>query len=172
MVEVPIHFGLREQGESKLSLKQQFKYLEHLSRLYDFTFPRLSPAIKFLIVVMAAWIVGAAVFVTVGRLIEHLPLSIGISYAGAIVTAAVFHQRYVRTQRVWLVRPTAWRDFLISAVVELTVAMIVAYYVQTRVIEANFFEQFVIPFFCATVVRYILRKEFQLDIRGLRFIPR
>jgi dolichol-phosphate mannosyltransferase len=38
--EVPIHFGNRAQGESKLSLKQQVRYLRHLARLYHFTFPR------------------------------------------------------------------------------------------------------------------------------------
>ena len=38
--EVPIHFARARPAQSKLTLKQQFKYLEHLSRLYDFTFPR------------------------------------------------------------------------------------------------------------------------------------
>jgi dolichol-phosphate mannosyltransferase len=33
--EIPIHFALRQRGQSKLTLTQQFKYLEHLSRLYD-----------------------------------------------------------------------------------------------------------------------------------------
>src|SRR6266568_9624143 len=34
--EVPIHFGARTRGESKLSVKEQYRYLAHLSRLYDF----------------------------------------------------------------------------------------------------------------------------------------
>src|SRR4051794_18396687 len=34
IAEVPIHFAERTGGESKLTVKQQFKYLEHLSRLY------------------------------------------------------------------------------------------------------------------------------------------
>ena len=37
--EVPIQFAARTRGQSKLTLAQQFKYLEHLSRLYDFFFP-------------------------------------------------------------------------------------------------------------------------------------
>lgn len=40
--EVPIHFGLRAAGTSKLSCRQQFRYLRHLARLYDHRFPRLS----------------------------------------------------------------------------------------------------------------------------------
>ncbi|HQY88420.1 MAG TPA: polyprenol monophosphomannose synthase [Tepidisphaeraceae bacterium] len=172
VVEIPIHFGLREQGQSKLSLKQQFKYLEHLSRLYDFTFPRLAPATKFLVVVAMAWFVGAGTFSLARKTFTELPIAIGISYAFTIITAAIFHSRYVRTQRAWLIRPTAWRDFLISGLIELMVAMLVALFIQWRITAPTVVEQFVIPFFCATVVRYILRKEFQLDIRGLRFIPK
>ena len=41
-VEVPIHFGTRRAGESKLSFKQQIAYLRHLGRLYGFKFPRAS----------------------------------------------------------------------------------------------------------------------------------
>ena len=44
--EVPIHFAQRHAGQSKLTVKEQFRYLEHLSRLYDYTFPRASPIVK------------------------------------------------------------------------------------------------------------------------------
>ncbi|HEX4125903.1 MAG TPA: polyprenol monophosphomannose synthase, partial [Tepidisphaeraceae bacterium] len=50
VAEIPIHFALRQHGQSKLTLAQQVKYLEHLSRLYDYTFPRAVPLAKFLIV--------------------------------------------------------------------------------------------------------------------------
>jgi dolichol-phosphate mannosyltransferase len=36
--EVPIHFSNREHGESKLTLRQQLLYLQHLARLYRFRF--------------------------------------------------------------------------------------------------------------------------------------
>ncbi|MBL8874632.1 MAG: polyprenol monophosphomannose synthase [Phycisphaerae bacterium] len=34
--EVPIHFADRKRGESKLSLKEQIRYIRHLARLYRF----------------------------------------------------------------------------------------------------------------------------------------
>lgn len=40
VVEVPIHFADRVAGESKLSLRQQLRYLRHLARLYAFRYPR------------------------------------------------------------------------------------------------------------------------------------
>lgn len=172
VTEVPIHFGVRAAGESKLTLKQQFKYLEHLSRLYDFCFPRLAPALKFLIVVACAWLVGAALLGSMRRIEMDWILATLVAYVGAIATAGVFHLRYVRTQRAYLIRPTAWRDFLASGVIELGVCMAVAWYIDQRVSAPTVWERFLIPFMAATVVRYMLRKELLLDIRGLRFIPR
>ncbi|MFO0860096.1 MAG: polyprenol monophosphomannose synthase [Phycisphaerales bacterium] len=36
--EVPIHFADRKRGESKLSLKEQVRYIRHLARLYRYKF--------------------------------------------------------------------------------------------------------------------------------------
>src|SRR4051794_340394 len=60
--EVPIHFDSRAHGRSKLTLTQQFRYLEHLSRLYDFSFPRASPVVKFLIATACGWLGGFAAY--------------------------------------------------------------------------------------------------------------
>ncbi|EQC28856.1 dolichol-phosphate mannosyltransferase [Saprolegnia diclina VS20] len=46
--EVPIHFGVRVHGESKLTGKVIFQYLRHLYDLYDFAYPSL-PWIVFLV---------------------------------------------------------------------------------------------------------------------------
>ena len=61
--EVPIHFGVREAGESKLSVKQQVRYLDHLSRLYDFSFPIASPLAKFVIATGCAWLIAFGLYV-------------------------------------------------------------------------------------------------------------
>ena len=45
--EVPIHFADRVQGQSKLSWKEQVRYLRHLRRLYQFRFPFLAEFVQF-----------------------------------------------------------------------------------------------------------------------------
>ncbi|MBU0504745.1 MAG: glycosyltransferase family 2 protein [bacterium] len=50
MQEIPIHFGLREAGESKLSLKEQLFYLQHLKRLYQHRWKTLSQFFLFCLV--------------------------------------------------------------------------------------------------------------------------
>lgn len=57
-LEVPIAFGTRLTGESKLSIHEQVKYLRHLARLYGFKYPVGGGLAVFLGVV----VVGAAIF--------------------------------------------------------------------------------------------------------------
>jgi dolichol-phosphate mannosyltransferase len=165
--EIPIHFGMRTKGRSKLNLKQQFKYLEHLSRLYDFTFPRLSPVTKFLIATFASWFVGLA-----GFLLNHPhadPVrAVTIAYGWALIVTAVFHIRYIRTQREFILRKHPWLDFAQIALVEWLACFLAAEWTFHRLAQPNLVDLFTIPFMVATVTRYVLRKEFLQDIRGLR----
>jgi dolichol-phosphate mannosyltransferase len=171
-MEIPIHFDLRQKGQSKLSLKQQFRYLEHLSRLYDFQYPRASPVIKFLIVLGLSWIAGAVLYWAllvggVGRF-AAAPLA----YLAALAVTALFHIRYVRTQREFLARQHPWLDFLLISLCEWIVCWGAALWLGWRISGRWVPELFIVPFACATVVRYILRKELLADIRGLRHTHR
>jgi dolichol-phosphate mannosyltransferase len=166
--EIPIHFAKRLKGESKLSLKQQFRYLEHLSRLYDFKFPRASPVVKFLIATALSWVVGLAVYLLLigcgyGKIESPI-----LAYLPAVFVTALFHLRYVRTQREFLPRPTPWQDFLVISAAEWVVATLTAMWVSRRVNSPGIVETFVLCFGAATIMRYVLRKEFLQDIRGLR----
>ena len=166
--EVPIHFGLRTHGESKLTIKQQFRYLEHLSRLYDFTFPRGSPIIKYLIATSIGFFVGLCVF---GALLaagnERIAATVW-GYVGSIFVTAVFHVRYVRTQREFLLTQRPWLDFVAISALELVTVFLSAKWLAYRAPLAPAAEAFIISFGCATVLRYVLRKELLQDVRGLR----
>lgn len=166
--EVPIHFGLRQRGRSKLSLKQQFRYLEHLSRLYDFTFPRLSPIVKFVVATVCGWFVGFGFYLMMLFYNFDLRWAAILAYPAAIFTTAIFHLRYVRTQREFILRNHPWRDFAIISLAEWLACAGVAWWMLNRLERVNAVEMFVVPFGFATLVRYVLRKEFMHDIRGLR----
>lgn len=60
IVEIPIQFQERLYGESKLSLKEQFNYLIHVKRLWEFKYKSLSEFIKFSIVGVSGIIVNLA----------------------------------------------------------------------------------------------------------------
>lgn len=165
--EVPIHFATRTHGQSKLTAAQQFKYLEHLSRLYDFYFPRGSPMLKFLIVVACGWLAAFGTYMTLMAHGMNWIAGPSLAYGLAIAATAVFHFRYVRTQREFLASRHPWRDFWIVSTSEWCVCTAAAWWVSQRA-RVNPPEMFALTFACATVARYVLRKEFLHDVRGLR----
>lgn len=168
VVEVPIHFGLRQHGQSKLSLKQQFRYLEHLSRLYDFTFPRLSPILKFLVVLCAGWLAGLAAYLVTGAARLHPVAGIAIAYDMNLLVTAAFHARYIRTQREFLLSRRPWGDFALISLGEWATAIVTAIWLASRLDHPGKTELFILAFAAGTVMRYMLRKELLQDIRGLR----
>ena len=105
VVEVPIHFVDREFGDSKLTLIQQLRYLQHLRRLYTFKFGTWSHLLQFMVV-------GASgVFVNLGVLTALLfaGASEAIAVAGGIVISVLtnfglnrrFTFDYARHGNVW-----------------------------------------------------------------------
>lgn len=167
ILEVPINFGTRHAGQSKLSVRQQFKYLEHLSRLYDYFFPRGVPMAKFLLVTAVAWLTGLGIYGLCLRVLSPPPSAV-VAYLAAILATAAFHLRYVRTQKPLLVRPRPWRDFLLISLCEWAAAAGTAAWASLRITNISSLELFLYSFAAATITRYILRKELLQDIRGLR----
>ncbi len=168
VVEVPIHFGRRTRGESKLTMREQFRYLEHLSRLYDFSFPRLSPQLKFVIATATGWFLGLGmVMVMLFNGLEIIP-AIWFGYAVTVFVTAVFHFRYVRTQREFIVSKHPWRSFAFISLLEWLACGISAWWLTRHLSQPTLNVVFVLSFGCATLVRYIMRKELLEDIRGLR----
>ncbi len=166
--EIPIHFATRRWGRSKLTAMQQIRYVEHLSRLYDFRFPRLSPIVKFIVVIACGMLAGAAIALRLHDAGWSAAQAVSASYLGAIGITALFHLRYVRTRREFLIRPQQWIDFVVFAIIEWLVCTLGAMWFDSRVGGDRLVEMFLFCYLGATIARYVLRKEFLHDIRGLR----
>jgi dolichol-phosphate mannosyltransferase len=78
-VEIPIHFTDRKYGTSKLSLKEQFKYLQHLRRLYKYKYGNWAEVVQFLIVGASGLVVNV-VFLTAFLAVET-PETIAVASA-------------------------------------------------------------------------------------------
>jgi dolichol-phosphate mannosyltransferase len=68
--EVPIHFAQRQKGESKLSFKEQLRYIRHLGRLFDYKYPRSAATAR----VLADSVIGLVV--TFGALLLFRALAV------------------------------------------------------------------------------------------------
>ncbi len=87
VAEVPIHFSDRRLGKSKLSLKEQLRYLKHIRRLYNYKYGTWSHLAQFLVVGAS----GLAVNLTVLTLLLRWSVSEKVAVALAIASAMVWN---------------------------------------------------------------------------------
>ena len=169
--EVPIHFGLRAGGDSKLTVGQQVRYLEHLSRLYDFKFPGLSPFLKFAITTLLAWLVAFGAYV---RLVAHdvgPVMAPTLAFAAAALATAAFHLRAMRTAGTRR-RGRDWFDWAAVILGEWSVCTLAAQWVAYHIAHASMLAVFGFAFGAAAVARFTLRRRLLHNLKGVRPEPR
>ena len=168
VVEVPIRFGLRTIGKSKLTIGQQVRYLDHLSRLYDFSFPRASTWVKFFSATACAWLVAYSLYM---RLVAHLNpvLAPTMAFAAAAATTAGFHLRSLRAHGRSPTSRRDWIDFCLVILGEWSICAIAARGMAFDAVHISIGGVFLVAFGAAAVARYTLRTKLLHSLRGLRF---
>jgi len=159
VVEVPIHFARRARGESKLCLREQCRYLDHLCKLYDFAFPRLSPRAKVLAATALGWLAGLAVLLAVALARMGWAEGVIVSYGGAIAASAVFHHRMLRVRRPDGPHAMGWLGFGLLAAIEWVTCAVVAVGAEAHAGRMVGGMIFVASFAVATLMRFILRRD-------------
>ena len=170
--EVPIHFAPRRFGQSKLTLRERFRFLEHLSRLYDFSYPRRSAYSKFVVVAVLGFVTAVFLMRTLLDTSLVAPAAVCVAYGAAVAVTALFFLRYVTAQRAFILPTRPWRDFMLISAAEWATAVGVTAWGMWRLRDPVPLELLTLGFGAAMVVRYLLRKELMHDIRGLRREPR
>ncbi|WP_334147822.1 glycosyltransferase family 2 protein [Hyphomicrobium sp.] len=103
--EVPIHFSDRIHGESKLSFKEQLKYIQHLRRLYIYKFGNAMHLLQFVVVGASGVVVNLATLALL--LLMQLPEAVCLAggIAVSVVTNFLLNRRftfsYARHRNVW-----------------------------------------------------------------------
>jgi glycosyltransferase involved in cell wall biosynthesis len=166
--EVPIHFGVREAGESKLSVKQQVRYLDHLSRLYDFSFPIASPLAKFVIATGCAWLIAFGLYV---RLVAQNVSPVRaptLAFIAAVLMTAAIHMRSLRRYDRPILSRRAWSDFSMLIIGEWSICTLAAHWVGTHIEHLTVSQFFVVTFGAAAIARYTLRAGLLHNLQGVR----
>ena len=90
--EVPIHFADRRIGESKLSVREQIRYLRHLHRLYRFRWPRPVEFMLFAMIGASGMIVDIGVYLLLVALGLHHELARAISFWPATISNGMLNR--------------------------------------------------------------------------------
>ena len=105
VAEIPIHFANRLHGESKLTLKQQLLYLQHLRRLYLHRFIYFSAAAQFAVVGASGVLVNLAVLTAALWLGAPPALAVAAGIAVSVVSNFLMNRRftfsYARSENAW-----------------------------------------------------------------------
>ncbi len=165
ITEVPIVFRNRIHGQSKLTLQEQFRYLEHLSRLYDYKYPKGSPRLKFLIVgALGACTALAAVHILYKWMHLSYLSALSAGLLAMVAVTLVFFVRYIRTQRAFIIMRRPYLEFTLISAAEVVGGMLAGLFAN-RIwgpLPAT-----LMSLLAVILVRYLLRKVFLHDVRGL-----
>lgn len=105
VAEIPITFVDRIAGESKLSAKEQIKYLQHLRRLYIYKFGTMMELIQFLVVGASGVIVNLLVIalLRIAGAADQAALAGGVGVS--LITNFLLNRRftfsYARDRKIW-----------------------------------------------------------------------
>lgn len=166
--EVPIRFSVRTAGESKLNLRQQARYVDHLSRLYDHCFPRASGWAKFVIATAIAWFVAFGLYI---RLVAHNAspvLAPTLAFAAAALASGAMHFRAVRRHGDPAHRKRDWIDFVVLTLGEWLACLLIARWVSAHVEPMSAVQFFAVVFGMVAVARFALRRMWVRNLRGMR----
>ena len=105
IAEIPIHFSDRASGESKLSVRQQLLYIQHLRRLYMYKFAGISEMVQFALVGVSGVVVNLGVLKLALVVGASEPVAVATGIAVSIVSNFALHRRftfsYARSGNIW-----------------------------------------------------------------------
>ena len=94
VVEVPIHFTDRVRGESKLTLTEQLKYIQHVRRLFLFKYANSSEVVQFLAVGASGVIVNLGVLSLLVMLGMAAKTAVLLAIAVSVATNFLLNRRF------------------------------------------------------------------------------
>jgi dolichol-phosphate mannosyltransferase len=136
--EVPIHFADRVHGESKLTWKEQVRYLRHLRRLYQFRFPFLAEFMQFGIVGGSGFAVDLLLYLGLQWLtgMGHVAAR-ALSFWGAASWNWAWNRVLTFSNRKKTAKLAQWSGFLVTSLLGFAIN-VGSYYVLTQYVP--FFE--------------------------------
>lgn len=92
--EVPIHFADRQHGESKLSLREQLRYIQHVRRLFIYKFGGWADLAQFLVVGVSGVFVNLAVLAVLSWMSVSTSLAFAVAIVLSMLTNFVLNRRF------------------------------------------------------------------------------
>ena len=144
-----------------MNLREQMNYLNHLSRLFDFSHPQWSAAIKYLIVNVLGVSLMLLLWLTLPAA-EEVIVPVALGYLGVIATNVFFFGRYVHYNADQMEVGFPWISFTLITTAEYVFVLGFAFFVLNTVSMAGLLGLGIL----GALFRFMLRKLVGHDSRG------
>ncbi len=114
VAEVPIAFVDRIHGESKLNLREQFRYLRHVRRLFIYRFGTWSEVMQFVVVGASGVLVNLLLVTALLPTRVGVSASIAVGIAASICSNFYLNRRFTFSQSTSGHMPTQFVSYLLS----------------------------------------------------------
>jgi dolichol-phosphate mannosyltransferase len=114
VAEVPIAFVDRIHGESKLTLREQFRYLRHVRRLFIYRYGTWSEVMQFAVVGASGVLVNLSLVTALLPAGVGVPASIAIGIGASILSNFYLNRRFTFSQSKGGHMPTQFASYLLS----------------------------------------------------------
>jgi dolichol-phosphate mannosyltransferase len=114
VAEVPIAFVDRIHGESKLTLREQFRYLRHVRRLFIYRYGTWSEVMQFAVVGASGVLVNLSLVTALLPAGVGVPVSIAIGIGASILSNFFLNRRFTFSQSKGGHMPTQFASYLLS----------------------------------------------------------
>ncbi len=131
-VEVPIHFTDRIHGESKLTLSEQLKYVQHVRRLFLFKYASSSEVVQFLAVGASGTLVNLLVLSLLVALGMGNQLAVAFAIAVSVCTNFLLNHRFTFSHS----REAPMLQQFVKYVASVSVGVLVNYAVVSLVLNS------------------------------------
>lgn len=158
IAEIPIKFANRVYGESKLNLKEQLRYIQHIRRLFLHKYGTWSEILQFLVVGASGVVVNLLTLTLMLLMGVGANASIGLAIIISIVTNFLLNRRFTFSHAKNEYLPTQFIRYLASV----SFGSVVNYVVAVLLLQAS---PSLIPqlaslmgIACATIVNFVTLK--------------
>lgn len=161
--EIPLEEG--GASPSRASWQKRLNHLSHLSQLYDFAYPRLSPSLKYLVTIGLGWILTLLSLLLCEWAGLAPPASVIVSYSGALLVSTAFFARYAHYNRGSFRSAHPYAEFSLTCLLEwMAVGGFLSFAFPRFPSSAENWVAFAIG--VGATFRFVLRKLFAHDLRG------
>lgn len=114
VAEVPIAFADRIHGESKLSLREQLRYLRHIRRLFIYRYGTWSEVMQFAVVGASGVLVNLGLVTALLRAGVRIPVSIAVAIGASICSNFYLNRRFTFAHSKSGHMPTQFLSYVVS----------------------------------------------------------